>query len=220
MKPRKLVLGFLLAAMLQSAGISSPQEPRRRLRDSETLPPDKGIFLVAKPGIARGPFHKSVVLLLTHDKNGTLGLIVNRATEIPLAEAAPDLKGQGSENHKLFFGGPVVVNAMMFLVRSPRPLKDTNYVMGDVYFSTDRQTLEKLLKQEKSAKELRLYMGHSGWAPGQLESEIKRDDWELIRADAETVFESDLDEMWRELFDQASSTIVAESHFTERLARY
>jgi putative transcriptional regulator len=216
MRAGGFVLGTLLAATLGSSAFSSPQNPRRHQRRPESLAPDKGIFLVAKPSIAGGPFHQSVVLLVAHEKGGTLGLIVNRATDIPFAEALPDLKATEKDPPALFFGGPVVLNALMFLFRSDKPPEDTNGVMGDVYFSSNRQALEKLLKQKTASDRLRLYLGHSGWAPGQLEGEIERGDWELVRADPETVFQSNLDEMWPELLEQAQGTMVARARSTER----
>jgi putative transcriptional regulator len=105
----------------------------------------------------------------------------------------------------------------MFLFRSTKPLDETTkdkegattHVVEDVYFSTNRQVLETLLKGKKGNDELRLYMGHAGWSPGQLQSEIERDDWELYRASADMVFQKDLDEMWPDLYERASSTMVA-----------
>ncbi len=209
MKPSAFVLATLFATTLASSSISSAQNPRQRQRRLETLAPQKGIFLVAKPSIAGGPFHQSVVLLVAHEKGGTLGLIVNRVTDIPLAETLPDLKAAEKNPPALFFGGPVVLNALMFLFRSDKPPDETTQVMGDVYFSSNRQALEKLLKQKTASDRLRLYLGHSGWAPSQLEGEIERGDWELIRADAETLFQMNLDEMWPELLERAQSTMVA-----------
>ena len=71
---------------------------------SQKVAPTNGVFLVAKPSISSGPFHKSVVLLLSHGDDGTLGVIVNRATGIPLAEALPDLDASGAAAHTLHFG--------------------------------------------------------------------------------------------------------------------
>ncbi len=74
--------------------------------------------------------------------------------------------------------------------------------MTDVYYSADRETLEALLKEQKDKRELRLYLGHSGWAPGQLAAEIARGDWLLTRASTVTVFQKDLHTIWPELIEQ------------------
>ena len=74
--------------------------------------------------------------------------------------------------------------------------------MADVYYSADRNTLETALNQHKKTDELRMFLGHAGWAPGQLAGELFRGDWLLVRADSHSVFEKNLDGLWRELIDR------------------
>ncbi len=180
---------------------------------SQKVPLAKGIFLVAKPSIASGPFYKSVVLLLSHGDEGTLGLIVNRATGIPLSEALPDLDAS-SATHALHFGGPVALEGLIFLFRSDEPPEGVDGVMGNVYFSGDPEVLEALIEQQRGPEELRLYLGHSGWAPGQLNNELRRGDWEVVRADALTVFRKKTETMWDEL--AKSQRVIARSSTPSR----
>ena len=80
--------------------------------------------------------------------------------------------------------------------------------MGDVYFASDAAVLKALLKTgEESDRTMRLYLGHAGWAPGQLDMEIGRGDWTLVRADAFTVFQKQPERMWPEL--SKDSRVVA-----------
>ena len=180
---------------------------------SQKVPLAKGIFLVAKPSIASGPFYKSVVLLLSHGDEGTLGLIVNRATGIPLSEALPDLDAS-SATHALHFGGPVALEGLIFLFRSDEPPEGVDGVMGNVYFSGDPEVLEALVEQQRGPEELRLYLGHSGWAPGQLNNELRRGDWEVVRAGALTVFRKKTETMWDEL--AKSQRVIARSSTPSR----
>ncbi len=182
-----------------TAVVSLPQE---RELPSPSLTPEKGIFLVAKPGMADPRFQRSVVLLLAHSDNGTLGLIINRPTDVPLSRVLPDLQAPDTERHALFFGGPVGMDMLIFLMRSGVPPEHARQVMNDVYFSVDRETLEQLLTKRKARSELRMYIGHSGWGPGQLAAEIARGDWLLARADSATVFEKDLQTIWPQLIDR------------------
>ena len=71
--------------------------------------------------------------------------------------------------------------------------------MGDVYFSGDRKLLEQLLKKKEGRDRLKLYLGHAGWAPAQLQGEIARGSWTLIPADAFTVFRKSPGAIWPEL---------------------
>lgn len=164
--------------------------------------PQKGVFLVAKRSMPDPRFQRTVVLLLAHGDRGTLGLIINRPTEILLSRALPDLQVPDEEPHALFFGGPVGVNMLIFLVRSGAPLQQAEHVMADVYYSADRDTLEQLLTEHRGAKELRMYVGHSGWASGQLATEIARGDWLLVQGDSKTLFEKDLERIWPELIEK------------------
>ncbi len=176
---------------------------------SQKVAPTKGVFLVAKPSISSGPFHKSVVLLLSHGDDGTLGVIVNRATGIPLAEALPDLDASGAAAHTLHFGGPVALQGLIFLFRSDEPPKGVDGVMGNVYFSSNPEVLDALIEEERGPEELRLYLGHSGWAPGQLDNELLRGDWDVVRADAFTLFRKKTETMWDEL--AKSQRVIARS---------
>lgn len=161
--------------------------------------PAPGVFLVAKPSIDGGPFWRSVVLLLAHGDQGTLGVIVNRTTEIPLSKVLSELDADETGDPALNFGGPVALDGLMFLFRSDAPPEDLKSVMGDVYFSGDRELLEKLLKKKEGRDRLKLYLGHAGWSPGQLQGEIARGSWILIPADAFTVFQKSPEAIWPEL---------------------
>ena len=180
---------------------------------SQKVAPTKGVFLVAKPSIASGPFYKSVVLLLSHGDEGTLGLIVNRATGIPLSEALPDLDDSAA-THALHFGGPVALEGLIFLFRSDEPPEGVDGVMGNVYFSRNAKVLEALIEEQRGPEELRLYLGHSGWAPGQLDNELLRGDWDVVPADAFTVFRKKTETMWDEL--AKSQKVIARSSTPSR----
>jgi putative transcriptional regulator len=161
--------------------------------------PGPGVFLVAKPTIEGGPFWHSVVLLLAHGEQGTLGVIVNRATEIPLSKVLSDLDADETGDPALNFGGPVALDGLLFLFQSDAPPEDVKSVMGDVYFSGDREILEKLLKKKEGRDHVKLFLGHAGWAPGQLQGEIARGSWILVPADAFTVFRKSPEAIWPEL---------------------
>ena len=91
------------------------------------------------------------------------------------------------------------LNGLLFLIRSDTPPERARPVMEDVYFSGDQALLEELLDQDQDSHHLRVYVGRAGWAPGQLAAEIARGGWGLVRADSHTVFEKDLDAIWRDL---------------------
>ena len=168
-------------------------------RLQESVSPQKGVFLVASSDMTDPRFHQSVVLLLAHAVDGTMGLIINRASEIPLSEVLPELEGSGVPSQVLFFGGPVGLNGLLFLIHSDTPPGQASEVMDDVYFSGDPTLLEELLDEGRDSHDLRVYVGRAGWAPGQLADEIARGSWGLVPGDPQTIFEKDLEHIWRDL---------------------
>jgi putative transcriptional regulator len=98
-------------------------------------------------------------------------------------------------------------------VRSGAPPKQAAHVIADVYYSGDRNTLERLLNQQKGTNELRMYAGHSGWAPGQLAAEIAHGDWLVLQGDSKTVFGKEPERIWPDLIkDQPPPGVLVESN--------
>ena len=194
---------FLLPAILLLAAAGTAVKAERT-----AIEPAKGVFLVAKPRVP-GTFKETVILLLAHSKeDGTIGVIINRTTNVTLSEVLPDLEVEGEPTHQLFFGGPVAMNALIALFRTGNPPEGAPHVMWDVYFSGDRDVLEELLRRKKGANELHIFMGYAGWGPGQLQWEINRGDWELVGGDRETVFEKDPELIWPGLIGPVSQKVA------------
>lgn len=182
-----LTLSLAMALALVTAGHARPTT------EPVVVPrPDKGVLLVAKPEIDGGYFYHSVVLLVRHGQEGTVGLIVNRASEIPVSQVLTELE----DSSELYFGGPVALNGILFLFRASNPPKDAIPVMEDLYFSGDREDLAHAL--EKKGQH-RVYFGHAGWAPSQLQNEIERGSWKLVKGDTETVFATQPENLWHQL---------------------
>jgi putative transcriptional regulator len=189
---------YLPALLLLLAGLPWQPAPAQ-LPDDKPISvekPRQGVFLVAGRAMPDARFRKTVILLLEHDEDGTLGLIVNRATDIALAEALPDLSTTAQPPHQLFAGGPVAPQAVLLLVRDTAPKDSIKHVFADVYWSVDRNALQKLLEQQHNADTLRVYSGHAGWAPGQLDAELAAGGWRLFEADPNLVFHPEPETLW------------------------
>lgn len=169
--------------------------------------PASGLFLVATRGMMDPYFRRAVVLLVFHGAGGTLGLIVNQPTGIPLATVLPDLEAVDRGHQQLFFGGPVALNNLLLLVRSEAPLAQAMPVLQELYVSADRATLEQLLNAGR-AQDIRLYFGHAGWAPGQLEAELAQGSWRLFQAEARTLFQVAPEALWRQFMGPDGQILV------------
>ena len=156
------------------------------------------ILLVARPELRDPNFGDSVVLVMNNIAEAPKGIIVNRPTRLTVASVFPDLQHLAKVDDKVYFGGPVDLKAVSFLFRADNKPENAVAVVEGVYLSTDGELLYKLLRRERPMEGLRIYIGYSGWAPGQLEAEIARGSWRLAPADAAAIFEGKSERPWPE----------------------
>jgi putative transcriptional regulator len=140
----------------------------------------QGQLLIASPGLADPNFARTVVLIAVHGEEGALGLILNREMNTPL----PQIWSQVSESECLM------------ALHDQRP--HANLVVSEeVYVATELNAMESLAASEQG--EVLFYIGHSGWGPGQLETELADGSWLVLPAAAEHVFgDQDTNTLWRE----------------------
>jgi putative transcriptional regulator len=164
---------------------------------AEDAKPLTAILLVARIEQPDSDFANSVVLVMNHLAPAPVGIIVNRPTKIAVSEFFPDLKRLARLHDKVYFGGPVEFGSVWFLFRAtkPPPAHAIEAFEG-VYLSANRELLLQLLGRDKPMDGLRIFIGHAGWAPGQLEAEINRGAWSLERADSDAIFNSKSEHRW------------------------
>lgn len=160
------------------------------------IPLGKGIFLVASPGLRDPNFRQTVILLCKHGPEGALGVVVNRPTEINITEVLPQVPILEGQQHRVFSGGPVQRNNLLILYRTPEEPDDSHHVFNGVYMGGDMKALEDLIQDPSSLGNFRTFMGYSGWAPGQLENEMRTGSWLTVPADSTTMFGKDHNGLW------------------------
>jgi putative transcriptional regulator len=143
-------------------------------------------------------FKDSVVLVMNNIASAPAGIILNRPTKIAVSKLFDDLERLSKLEDKLYFGGPVATGAVSFLFRADTPPERATRVIDGVYFSTSRDLLIELLARDKPMEQLKIFVGYSGWAPGQLEAEIERGDWSLAPADLDAIFGKKAEHPWPE----------------------
>jgi len=156
------------------------------------------ILIVARARLVDPNFKDSTVLVTNNIGPAPVGVILNRPTRIAVSHLFPDIEGLAQLHDKLYFGGPVEITSVSFLFRADTRPERALQVLDGVYFSANRELLGTLLKRDKPLDGLRIFVGHSSWAPGQLEAEIARGDWTLAPARADTVFERMTEHPWPE----------------------
>lgn len=156
----------------------------------------KGKFLVAMPALADPNFRRTVVLLCEHGPDGALGLVVNRPTEVEVSTLLDDVAAlAGAE--RVFAGGPVSKNGMLVLCRGAA-VAENHAVLPGVFLAQDLAVLRRPEVLGPNG-EFRCFLGYSGWAPGQLESELAAGAWCVVAADASLVFDAAPEALWPEM---------------------
>ena len=155
----------------------------------------RGKLLLAAPVLKDPNFDRTVVFIAEHSEDGAMGLVLNRPSEAPVADAIPDLDWvAGSDDDHVFVGGPVAPNGVIVLAEWEDPSQavvlvddDLGFVPGDV---EDTDSLAAAVRRA------RVYAGHAGWGPGQLEDELAEDAWIVESPLREELFSDDPEGLW------------------------
>nr|WP_300144109.1 YqgE/AlgH family protein [Propionicimonas sp.] len=156
-----------------------------------------GDLLVAGISITDGVFDGTVVLLLDADESGTLGVVLNKVTQIDLSSALPTWAGMVSEPQALFDGGPVSQQGAICLAEpwseaeEPPGWRAVSGRIGLLNLDTPVEIAEGTYRH------LRVFAGYAGWDAGQLERELEFDMWHVVPALPSDVFDPDPATLWR-----------------------
>jgi putative transcriptional regulator len=160
---------------------------------------ERGIFLVARPGMPDPNFREAVVLVARGADAQAVGVIVNRPLSTSLAQVLPGERFR-RYTEPVYFGGPVAGEALFALFFGDKAAGAVTMVPG-VQLALNPDTIDALLRSPPAR--IRFYTGYSGWSPGQLDGEIARGDWFVLDADAENALRADSSKLWQDLLQRA-----------------
>lgn len=160
-----------------------------------------GRLLVALPALDDPNFERAVVLVLEHDDDGALGLVLNRPTTTPIDEVLHGWSALAAEPANLYGGGPVEPSAVVGLaVAHPRAGAGPGAAGAAGVAITGRiRTVDPTGDPGLLAGEVeraRIFAGYAGWAPGQLEAELAQDAWLVVDAQSDDVVTEEPEELW------------------------
>ncbi len=171
---------------------------------------EKGDILVANEKLADPNFAESVILLVQYDsEDGTVGLIVNRRTDIPLSKIFPKVK-HASED-PVYMGGPVEMTAVLALLRLSQKTDQATEVVGDIHVTGAKELIEKSIGSRAEPSKFRIYLGYAGWAAGQLEAEVRAGAWTVLHRRASVVFDDNPDSLWQRLTRESQMRMAKET---------
>jgi len=201
---RKVMAIFLLGGLLTFLH-SVPALAGKEFSPSSV---EKGVLLVASPSLEDPNFHQAVVLIVEHGSGGTIGLTLNRSTNVLLSKALPDITALKGTSYRLFAGGPVEPTRFLLLLRLKEPPADARSVFDGVYLGRTPKVLERIIPQAKPTETFRAFAGFAAWAPRQLEAEMLLGAWGILPPDSVGIFDKDPDALWQDCISRLQAPRV------------
>jgi putative transcriptional regulator len=160
----------------------------------------KGQLLLDNGKLGGSFFHRTVLLICQHDAEGAFGLVLNRNTGTKVGEALVADMPELLKEQPLFLGGPVQPQALSYL-HSDDFLPEAN-VMPNLNLGHSLDDLQDLGDSFSASQKLRIFAGYSGWSPGQLDDEMRRDTWLTHPASLALIFHAQPEKLWRHILLQ------------------
>jgi putative transcriptional regulator len=154
----------------------------------------RGKLILASPVLRDPNFVRTVVLIAEHTEEGAMGLVLNRPAAATVGEAVPDLSWLAGDEAPVYVGGPVAETAVIVLAEFEKPELAGAIVQDDLGFiGADADDEDRL---DGAIRRARVFAGHAGWGPGQLEDELGEEAWIVEPPLREEIFTTDPEDLW------------------------
>ena len=166
----------------------------------------RGQLLIASPAVHDPNFRRTVVLIAEHNEAGAMGVILNRPAQVTVAGAVPELEELAEHDEAVHLGGPVGESSVTVLAEFADLDAAALLIDDDLGFlGSQADTHEHLADVVNRA---RVFAGHAGWEPGQLEAEMEEESWIVEPALREDVFTEDPEGLWSSLLRRKGGEYV------------
>jgi putative transcriptional regulator len=159
----------------------------------------KNQFLIAMPGLADPNFSRTVTYVCEHGSHGAMGIVVNRPSELRLADVLEHMQIAEAIPHSgdqtVYVGGPVETERGFVLHSHTDSWDSTMEVTDEISITTSRDILEAMARGEGPARSL-VALGYAGWGAGQLEDELQHNAWLSGPADPSIIFDLPVEQRW------------------------
>ena len=164
------------------------------------ITPEKGDLLISEPLLPDPNFERTVVILCEHNQEGSIGFVLNKPSVLKFEEAIDGIEGFSAP---LYVGGPVQQDTLHFIYRGNFELEGSIEVTSDINWGGNFEQLLAMMNTGLvNNNDFRFFVGYSGWAPGQLENELKQKSWIVVnKASANQVFDMEPRELWKKLLE-------------------
>lgn len=156
--------------------------------------PKQGCLLVSEPLLGDPNFEKSVIYLVAYSNEGAVGFIINHESDLLISDFFDNLD---IVDMFILNGGPVETQNLYFIHKRPDLVESNYHISDQFYWGGDTDKLfEKIRNREISDREVVFFRGYSGWAPGQLENEIRHKSWIVVEDSVDELLNMPPEERW------------------------
>lgn len=161
-----------------------------------SLKPTKGKLLVADPSIwSDTSFNRSIVLLSEHNDEGAVGFIMNKPSTYTINDLIPEI----DSSLRIYNGGPVSKENLYFVHRIPELIPESIEIGDGIFWGGDFDTVQSLLSDGTlSPKDIRFFLGYSGWSKEQLADELETTSWKVIENKHKNIFGIHHKSFWKD----------------------
>lgn len=161
------------------------------------IQPKQGAILISEPSLRDLYFKRSVVLLTEHNEEGSFGLILNKPIEIKISKIIKDFPDL---DFPIFLGGPVRTDSLFVLHTLGNQVENSIPIGKTLFWGGNMDTILQLAAENKvNEKDIRFFIGYSGWSKNQLNDELKENSWFVTKIKTKQLLNKQPDRMWHDL---------------------
>lgn len=170
---------------------------------SNTLNVSIGDVLLSEPFMNDYYFRRSVILIIDHNEEGSLGVIINKRLTIPFNEL---VQGFPKFNADVYLGGPVETDRIFFIHTIGEMIPDSYKISSGLYWSGNVNALKAMIKTDLiKPHEIRFFVGYAGWEEGQLRRELKANTWLVGKFSTKQILHTMPGKMWSTFVNEMGS---------------
>jgi putative transcriptional regulator len=178
-----------------------------------SIQPQKGSLLISEPTLKDSYFNRSVVLIVEHNNDGTVGFILNKQIDVDLNGLVSDFE---EIEASVFFGGPVNKDNLFFIHSFGKEIEGALPITKKLFWGGDFTMLKDILRKDKSnIDKVRFFIGYSGWDPGQLQMELDQNSWVVKSMVEDNILTISPKNLWKDTLRKMGNEVALLSFFPE-----
>ena len=181
--------------------------------ESNNVAPSRGKILISEPFLVDNMFGRSVVLLIDHTIDGSMGLVLNKMAPILLNDVIKDFKDV--ERIPIYKGGPLATDTLIYLHTIP-DVPDALPISSKLFLNGDFEVIrDYIVKGNPLRGSIRFFLGYSGWELKQLHQEIQDNTWLIGKSDVKSMLSYNTEGMWQKALSKLGSKYETWARFPQ-----